>query len=82
MLVLEWYKVQDSQLRFLGIARKVYGGFPKLGVPFGGPHSKDYSILGSTLGVPLFWETTWATLLLDASERFKGLGFRVLSPKA
>ena len=21
-----------------------YGGFPKLGVPFGGPYNKDYSI--------------------------------------
>ena len=27
-----------------------YGDFPKLGVPFGGPYNKDYSILGSTLG--------------------------------
>ena len=24
---------------------------------FLGPHNKDYSILGSVLGVPLFWET-------------------------
>ena len=29
-----------------------FGGFPKLGVPFGGPHNKDYSILGSILGSP------------------------------
>ena len=30
-------------------------GFPKLGVPFlGGPHNKDYSILGSILGSPYF----------------------------
>ena len=27
-------------------------------VPFGGPHNKDYSILGSILGSPYFWETT------------------------
>ena len=26
------------------------GGFPKLGVPFVGPHNKDYSIWGSILG--------------------------------
>ena len=26
------------------------GGFPKLGVPFGRPYNKDYSILGSILG--------------------------------
>ena len=25
---------------------------------FGRPHNKDYSILGSVLGFPLFWETT------------------------
>ena len=30
-----------------------YGGFPKLGVPFWGPHNKDYSILGSILGPPI-----------------------------
>ena len=36
-----------------------YGGFPKLGgYHFGGPNSKDYSILGSILGYPFFWETT------------------------
>ena len=32
---------------FIGIR-----GFPKLGVPFWGPHNKDYSILGSILGYP------------------------------
>ena len=30
----------------------LYGGLPKLGVPFGGPHNKDYSILESILGSP------------------------------
>ena len=30
------------------------GGFPKLGVPFGGPNNKDYGILGSILGSPHF----------------------------
>ena len=25
----------------------IYGGFPKLGVLFGGPYNKDYNILGS-----------------------------------
>ena len=29
-------------------------GFPKLGVLFGGPHNKDYSILGSRLGSAYF----------------------------
>ena len=34
----------------------VYGSVLKLGVPFlfGGPHNKDYSILGSILGSPYF----------------------------
>ena len=27
-------------------------GFPKVGVPYGGPHAGDYSILGSILGSP------------------------------
>ena len=32
--------------------------FPKIkGTFFGGPHNKEYNILGSILGVPLFWET-------------------------
>ena len=30
------------------------GDFPKLGVPFGGPYDKDYTILGSILGSPYF----------------------------
>ena len=45
----------------------LYGGFPKLGYPFWGPHNKDYSILGSIFGVPLFWEITKRSLQnLDA----------------
>ena len=31
-----------------------FGDFPKLGVPFGGPYKKDYSILKSILGSPYF----------------------------
>ena len=30
-----------------------FGSFPKLGVLFGGPHSKDYSIWGSILSPPI-----------------------------
>ena len=30
----------------------LYGGFLKLGVHFGDPHNKEYSILGSILGFP------------------------------
>ena len=34
-------------------------GFPKKrGTLLGGPYNKDSSILGSILGVPLFWETS------------------------
>ena len=40
----------------------MFGGFLKLGVPFWGPNSKDYSILGSILGSPYlqklpFWDS-------------------------
>ena len=35
-------------------------GFPKLGVPFLGSLFKDYGILGSILGIPLFRETTYS----------------------
>ena len=34
------------------------GGFPKLGVPVGGPYHKDCSIWGSILRSPFFRETT------------------------
>ena len=39
---------------------RIFGGFPKLGVPFlgGDPHNKDCSIVGSMLRSPLFLETT------------------------
>ena len=33
-------------------------GVLKFRVPFRSPNSKDYNILGSILGSPLFWETT------------------------
>ena len=33
--------------------------FPKIrGTFLGGPSNKDYCLLGSILGVPLFWETS------------------------
>ena len=41
-------------------------GFPKIrGTLFGGPHNKDYSILGVYIGVPLFWGTTKSCLRAD-----------------
>ena len=36
----------------ISVGQNGCGGFPKLGVPFGGPNTKHYSILGSTLGSP------------------------------
>ena len=41
------------------------GGFPKLGVPFWGPHTKDYTIRGSILGFPYFGKVP------DASKKLK-----------
>ena len=38
----------------LGFKASGFRGFPKLGVPFGAPHNKDYSIFGSVLGSPYF----------------------------
>ena len=43
----------DNQAPVEGEGLK-YGGFPKLGVSFGGPYNKDYSILGSIMGYPNF----------------------------
>ena len=34
-----------------------FGGFPELGVLFGGPYSKDYGVLGVYIGLPYFRET-------------------------
>ena len=40
------------------------GCFSKIrGTVFGGPNDKDDSVLGSILGFPLFWETTWLRFL-------------------
>ena len=49
-----------------------YRDFPKLGVPFWGPHIKDYGKLGSTLG-SLFLGNHHIVFLL----RIRGLGFKV-----
>ena len=35
-------------------SKRTHVGFLTLGVPFGGPNNKDYSILGSILGSPYF----------------------------
>ena len=49
-------------------------GFPEIrGTIFEGPYNKDYNILGSKLGSPLFWETT-----IYSPPRV--LGFRVYGP--
>ena len=46
------------------------------GYLFGGPNNKDYSILGSILGFPLFWETTISTLPLQV---FCGVGLGAIA---
>ena len=51
------------------VAQRVYGGLPKLGVPYWGPHNQDFSILGSILGSPYLGKLPY---------RVWGLGLRVL----
>ena len=50
-----------------------YGGFPKLGYLTGGPHNKEYSILGSILGSPYFGK-----LPCDDNNNQKNTGRKVL----
>ena len=45
----------------------IYRRFPKLGLSFGRPHNKDYSIAASIFRVPLFWETTMYTSVAGGS---------------
>ena len=45
---------QSCQFKCRNLFGLLYGGFPKLGVPFWGPYNKDYSILGSRMGSPYF----------------------------
>ena len=40
---------------------KQYGGFPNLGVRFGGPNNKVYSIWGSIVGSPYFGKLPYAS---------------------
>ena len=54
-------------------------GFPKIsGTLFGGPHNKDYSILGSILGSPYFgklpYRTCYKILLIRFSGSYKSIG--------
>ena len=48
----------------------LYGGFLKLGVPFGGPHNKNYSILGSILGYPNFGKLPYGGLYRELLQVF------------
>ena len=48
-------------------------GFATLGVPFWGPHNKDYSIWGSILGYPCFGKLpNEGSLLLHFSQASQG----------
>ena len=47
------------------------GGFPNYGYLFGGPHNKDYSILGSILGSPYFGKLPSSVIGPDISRSFQ-----------
>ena len=48
---------RPSQRRY--ISRTAISGFPKIrGTFWGSPFSKDCSISGSKMGLPIFWEVT------------------------
>ena len=50
----DWDKLKGSDYKATAVKLNGWtGSFPKLGVPFWGPHNKDYSILGSILGSPI-----------------------------
>ena len=47
--------MQTERLCVRGGWQEIIWGFPQIrGAHFGGPHNKDYSILGSILGSPDF----------------------------
>ena len=52
-------KIRGSLLRGYigGIEGSLRRGFPERGVPFWGPYNTDFSISGSILDSPIFWET-------------------------
>ena len=58
-----WYNTDPHAYKFLPC-----GGFPKLGVPFGAPYNKDYSILGSILGSPYFGTNSVSSVLAQGSS--------------
>ena len=47
-------------------------GFPKIrGALFGGPHNKDYSILGSILGSPYFGKLPYGHSIPNCEDRME-----------
>ena len=50
----------------------ISGGFPVLGLPFLGPHNKDYSILGSILGSPYLGKLPSRSMIGFHSVSFAG----------
>ena len=68
-----------------GTTWEQYGGFPKLGVPFfGGPCSKDCSILGSILRFPYFGKLPYLKSLSLSTGILRLYRFRnqkTLNPK-
>ena len=48
------------------LKHKINKNVPKLGLPFRGPHNKDYDILGSILGSPILGNYQMPFGLLDS----------------
>ena len=60
----------------------MYGGFPKLGVPFWGSHNKDYSILGSILGPPILGNYHIQPYIIFGECRATGLASGMLGSRS
>ena len=53
------------------MVRDMYRGFPKLGVPFWGPHNKDYSIGGLHWGpITYFGKPPYSNIKYDQPTPF------------
>ena len=52
--ILGLYRDNGKENGYYYLGFRVYRVSENSGYPFGGPHNKDYSILGSILGSPYF----------------------------
>ena len=65
-------------MKMITVFRRHHVGweFPKIrGTFLGGPHNKDYNILGSILGPPYFGKLPGVVLGAQRGFRVQGLGF-------